>query len=272
MNLAQALQAAARRYCNERFKHWSTKYSEIVRGGRDRASDGYHYTSEALRVFPRYNVLKAIRVEIEGLEPAELVDLAETRELILIAGRDANDDFTRNPLGPIDADAMADEREAFCNFVCRLSDVELQSTKPLPYQRVLSPSESELVWARISERWQIKDDFWFPLAECAVSDVAAFQDRHFLEFCSSFDLPALLSSRGVSRVWELRESGLNYEKDVSLFDPYYDGTEGYWSSGELDWIVYASHESSITLGGWLLRQVKDQWPEWHRRIWETPFF
>jgi hypothetical protein len=72
-------------------------------------------------------------------------------------------------------------------------------------------------------------------------------------------------------VWELREYGPEYEQDVSLFDPQYNGAEGYWSSGELDWIVYASHESSVTVGGWLLADVKALWPAWAAHLWRGAF-
>ncbi len=272
VNLAQALHTAARRYCNERYTHWTTQYAEICRAGRDRATDGYHYTSEALGVFPRYNVLNAIRVEIERINPNELADPNDTRDLILIAGREANDDFTRKPIGQTDAEATADERECFCDFICGLSDSVLQSTEPLPYQRVLSQPESESLWSRLRDRWEITDGYWFPLAECSLQDIAAFQDRYFADFFSSFNLTDLLSSRGITRVWELREHGPEYEQDVSMFDPHYNGAGGFWSSGDLDWVVYASHESSITVGGWLLAEIKNQWPEWKQRTWDSPFF
>lgn len=272
MNLAQSLHTAARRYCNEQFNHWATKYSAICRAGRDRAADRYHYTPEALGVFPRYNVLNAIRIELERIDPNELDDLNDTRELIVLAGTAADDDFTRKPIGQIDADAMARERESFCDFIRGLSDSELQCIEPLPYQRVLSHSESDALWSRVRDRWQIANGYWFPLAECSLPDVVAFQDRSFNEFSSTFNLIDLLSSRGISRVWELREYGPEYEQDVSLFDPQYNGAEGYWSSDGLDWIVYASHESSITIGGWLLAEIKEHWPEWKQRIWDSPFF
>ncbi len=272
MNLAQALHTAARRYCNEQYNHWAAQYSEISRAGRDRTADGYHYTPEALDVFPRYNVLNAIRVEIERIDSKELTDRNKTRDLIILAGTDADDDFTRKPIGEIDANAMANERKSFCAFICGLLDAELQSVQPLPFQRVLSESESESLWSRLRERWQITNDYWFPLAECVTLDVVAFQDRYFNDFCSHFNLADLLSSRGISRVWELREYGPEYEQDVSIFYPHYNGAEGFWSSGDLDWVVYASHESSITVGGWPLAEIKNHWPEWKQRIWESPFF
>ncbi|MCA9051647.1 MAG: hypothetical protein KDA89_23075 [Planctomycetaceae bacterium] len=272
MNLAQSLHTAARQYCNEQFNYWAALYAAICRDGRDRAADRYHYTPEALDVFPRYNLLKAIRIELERIDPYELDDLTDTRELIILAGTAADDDFTREPIGKIDAAAMANEREVFCDFIREPSDSDLQSVAPLPYQRVLSQSESDSLWARFRDRWQIANGNWFPLAECTLTDVIAFQDRPFNEFASTCTLVESLTSRGVSRVWELREYGPEYELDASLFDPHYNGAEGYWSSGDLDWIVYASHEGSITIGGWLLVEIKARWPEWNQRIWTSPFF
>jgi hypothetical protein len=272
VNLAQSLHTAARRYCIEQFNHWVTEYSAICRAGRERAAGGYHYILEALGAFPRYNALNAIRVELERIDPNELNDLDQTRELVVLVGTAAEDDFTREPIGQIDAHVMANERNSFCEFVLGLTDVELQSVQPLPYRRVLSPSEADSLWSRLRGRWDITNKSWFPLAHCARPDIVAFQDRHFNDFCSVFNLVDLLAARGISRVWELRECGPEYEQDVSLFDPYYNGAEGFWSAGDLDWIVYASHESSITVGGWLLAEIEERWPEWNQRIWDSPFF
>jgi hypothetical protein len=268
MNLAQALHATARRYCDEHYTRWTEKYSELPNGGRD----GYDYTWAALGIFPRYNVLNAIRLELDRMEPAGLPGLEETRALILEAGINARDMFTDNPIGPIDAEAMRTEREAFIEFVRRLSATDLVGVEPLPYNHVISDEESKRLWQQLRARWNIPEGYWYPLAERSVDHIEAFQDRYFLEFCSSFSLRNLLASRGISRIWELREHGLEYEQGLEIFDPYYDGTEGYWSSGDLDWIIYASHESSITVGGWLLDEIKKAWPEWHLRIWESPFF
>jgi hypothetical protein len=104
MNLAQALHTSARRYCDEHFTRWAERYAELPNDGRE--TDGYNYTKEALETFPRYNVLKAIRVELERIDPATLDDLETTRTLIIDEGMNAQDDFTRGPIGTIDAAAM----------------------------------------------------------------------------------------------------------------------------------------------------------------------
>ena len=77
----------------------------------------------------------------------------------------------------------------------------------------------------------------------------------------------MLEARRIERVWALREYGPEYMEDLALFEPYYNGAEGFWSSGDLDWIIYASHERSVTVGGWLLGKLKAIWPSWQDHVW-----
>jgi hypothetical protein len=230
----------------------------VRRGNRTR--DGYDYTPEALATFPRYNILSAIRVEIERMHPDDLGGLEATRARLIRAGQTAEDDFTRRPTGPIDQRAITEEREAFCRFIGGLSPADLSAVEPLPFRRVLAAQEAEALWLRLRLRWQISGDDWYPLADCPLPDVVAFQEHAFRAAAPPDRLQGILGAHGIERVWELREYGPEYELNLSLFEPYYNGAEGYWSSGDLDWIVYASHESSVTVGGWLLDELKAIWP------------
>ena len=56
------------------------------------------------------------------------------------------------------------------------------------------------------------------------------------------------------------------------FDTYGLGGEQYSTSELTDWVVYASHESSITIAGdWLIRILKENWPEWLQRTYQGPY-
>lgn len=233
---------------------------------------GAEYTPEALGMFPRYNVLNAIRVEVERLDPHELEDIEEMLDILLAAGGTAEDDFTRKPIGEIAAAAMLEEREAFCTYLRNLGADQLKLVERLPYRRVLDDNEAKGIWAQLSDRWSIEPGYWFPLAESTVPDIVAFQDRFFEEAIGPDLIHHLLRDRGVSRVWELREYGPEYAMDIELLDPIYNGAEGYWSSEKLDWIIYASHESSVTVGGWMLAEAKKAWPAWSEYVWASPFF
>jgi len=271
VNASLALHTAARRYCLERHSYWCKRYSEIVRKRGDRQQDGYHYTPNALATFPRYNVLNAIRVEVERIDPAKLGDADNAKALLIIAGETAQDDFTQRPIGEIDERAMAEEREAFCRYVRGLSPIDLYAVEGLPYRRVLATEESKSIWSRVRSRWQVPEGYWYPLTECKLPDVVAFKTNAFDDAVAYEQLQAILVARGIERVWELREYGPEYEECVAMFEPYYNGAEGYWSSTNIDWIIYASHESSVTVGGWLLRELKLLWPSWQAHVWTGVF-
>jgi len=271
VNATILLHTAARRYCLERYDFWCNRYSEIVRQSGDRESDGYHYTAEALATFPRYNVLKAIRIDLERLTPDKLGDFESAKALLILAGLTAGDDFTRPTADQVEYPVSIEEREAFCRYISGLSLSDLRAVEALPFRRVLTADESKNLRSLMYHRWQIVDGYWYPLAECGLSDIVAFKEYAFSGTATQPLLQSILAGRGIARVWELREYGPEYEQDISLFEPHYNGAEGYWSSGNLDWIVYTSHESSVTVGGWLLGEIKAIWSSWQDHIWTGPY-
>ena len=90
---------------------------------------------KALATFPRYNLLNAIRVELERIDPANLDEVEETRTLLVLAGETAQDDFTQKPIGEIDERAMAEERGDFCRYIGGLKNSDLSAIEKLPYRR-----------------------------------------------------------------------------------------------------------------------------------------
>lgn len=264
---AEALHTAARRYCIERFHYWTTRYSEIVSRGADRQRAGGNYTPEALEIFPRYNIIRAIQTETERLNPLSLCDLDTMRVWLINAGESAEDGFTGMPLGEIAQRSTLEERLRFRRYIGRLSSPELDSIEPLPYRRVLTGDESKAIWSRFAARWNISESFWYPLAGSQPRDVVAFESHPFREAEVPERMRDILHIHGIERLWEMTECDLDYELDLSLFQPRYKASEGYWSSGDLDWIVYVSHESTVTIGGWLLDELKTMWPSWQAHEW-----
>ena len=270
-NLSDKLLSEARRYCGDRFEMWATKYQALVKAGKDRESDDYHYTKEALRAFPRYNVLGAIQADLERLTDSNLGTIGEARETVANIGFSARNEFT-NPSGPIDAEVMQEERQLFAEFAKSVTEDELNAAPRLPYKRVLSDAETVELRNGLLSEWGVSDGYWYPLAEKPEKHLEAYQDRYLQQFVPVESLRQMLRSQAVGRIFELREYGPSYELDLDLFDPVYNGAEGFWVSGRLDWIMYASHESSITIGGWLLDQVRTSWPNHANHIWQSPFF
>ena len=140
--------------------------------------------------------------------------------------------------------------------------------------RILDPSELEATWATLTRAWNITDTaFWFPLVSTERDAVVAFEAPDFLASLGVEGLRAILAARGVERVLHFPEYTELPGQEISLADAEfrYTTAEGYWCDARFeqrDWIVYASHENSVTLGGaWLLAEVQRAWPAWADHLW-----
>lgn len=266
MDEQEAVHTASRRYCMERWSFWMDRYSQ-------RSISAQHPEAEDL--YPRYHVMDAILADIEGVLPHDVNSVEELRGLLIVAGQTAESMFTHT-LSDIAARAMQEERDLFCQYVRTLSSRELTAIEPLPYRRTLSNEEHGFLWAQMRARWEMREGHcWHPLMVLDLPyNVIAFQQAWFVDAVPPAALRRILGAHGVTRVWELREFGPEYEIEVADMEPDYTGAEGYWTSGTMDWLIYASHESSITVAGkWLIEAVKAAWPGWDQHIytgWDYP--
>ncbi|HEX8564624.1 MAG TPA: hypothetical protein VF648_03075 [Pyrinomonadaceae bacterium] len=264
------LHTAIRRYCIDHYSYWMEKYSELAATGKNRSGNGY--TDEALSMFPRYMLLNSILVEIERYRPEEFDTVDEAKRFFHIVVAETQSESTQPHERSIERKAIDEERDAICKFIGGLTNEDLARVEPLFYRRVLSDEESNFIWERLRSRWEITEHYWYPLTLHKRDDIEAFQDTYFEKEFGSKKLQKILRNRGVEKVFEIREYGASYELELSVFEPYYNGAEGYWCDSKNDWIIYASHESSITIGGWLLSEVQALWSNWKERVWTTPFF
>lgn len=266
----EKLHIAIRRYCMDRYSYWMERYSELASLGKARS--GYEYTGEALCTYPRYNVLNAMLVEIERHRPEDFTSLDEARRVFRAAAANAQNVFTRPPHGNLELQVMNEERAALDSFIATATADDLSAVEPLFYRRVLSAEESAAIREKLETVWQVTEGYWYPLSGRKRDDIEIFQDAYFEKEVGTEKLHAIFRNRGVATLWEMREDGIDYELELSVCEPYYNANEGYWCDETFAWIIYASHESSITVGGWLLPEIKSIWPNWEARVWTSPFF
>ena len=141
--------------------------------------------------------------------------------------------------------------------------------------RLLCRAERARLWHEVKNRWQIPDtEGWYPLIGEPEQylDIVCLQEEWFSFALSKEILAEILKERGIRWVWGIKEGqGIVWEVERELMEPWYDGLESYWTSADLDWLLYVSHESSVTIAGaWLIDAVKKAWPEWHRHQWYAP--
>lgn len=262
MNEQRALHTAARRYCEERVSYWHTRYAKLSTH-LPVLHRVWSYTDEQLDIFPRYNVLNAILVEIERLRPETYFSGQDMLEMLLLAGQVGENVLTRPPKDPIQDLAMQEERDQFCAYLSSLTAEALGAIEPVPSRRTLSSDECKSVWEHVDRHWSTAGGYWYPLRDGAPANVLAFDADVFNAHVSVADLQSILVAQGIESVYELREFGPEYELDTVLVVPSYNGAEGYWTAPAFDWLVYASHESTMTVAGdWLIRSIQQRWPTW----------
>jgi hypothetical protein len=261
--LSVALHTAARRYCIEREAHWQSAYSLMQRGREHRYP--YTYSDADYAVFPRYNVLRAILLDVQRVVPDEM-PLETCRELLVLAGQTAETNFTVGPCNDIAARAMQEERDAFCAHVGSLDDDLLWRVAPLPHCRVLSEQDTRKLVEGLNKHWGVGSD-WYPISPTARPDVEAFWREPFENSKAGEIVRSILRAQGVSRVLYLNDNRVASEIDTGSLDIAAASAEEFWTTPAHDWLIYVSHESTVTIGGSLLQTLQHEWDGWLAARW-----
>jgi hypothetical protein len=257
---------AARGFLMRRYRELSDSYAELPNDGR--AADGYHYSLEARRIFPRYNVAAAMLEQVERLDPDRLPDCPNLRAALLNAAESAQSLFAKPPQGDVEIVAITDERELFASTVRSwISDSDLD-TEPVAYRRVLTAEESSDWRQRLHLRWGLEDLSWHPMLAVPVPpDVLVLREDCMWEEQRVAQVRDALHDVGTQRVTELREYGADYRLDLQMFAPRYNGAEGVWCDDTLTWIAYASHEGTVAFGGLAATVLPATWSDLDRCRW-----
>ena len=253
MTDSQKLHTAARRYCIER-------YNRNLHGLSITQSP---QTEQNIRA--GYLLLEAMRLEVERFDFDALPENKQLRELLVLSAEVAT------PFLGIKEDEISRqaEREIRQQFACLIENFDSTfEVEPLPYRKVLFGDELQAIAKILREKWGATKSYFYPLDEAKSSYAPtyfAYNDVDFEEAIPDEKLMEILHKRGINRVYEIREWGdENYLQDVELMNPSYTGAEVFISSGKWDWLFYASHELSVTTGGWLTQAIWDEWPNWEQ--------
>ncbi|HTC92808.1 MAG TPA: hypothetical protein VK699_05095 [Terriglobales bacterium] len=264
MDEKNALHTTARRFCQERHSHWAKKYNEL-----GSAMD----SQEGLRLFPRYRLDEAMLVEIERLVPSEFTSLQHARASLAVAAEQACNalltEFKGN--GP-ETVAIKEELSAFHQYINQFGEAELKTITALPYRRVLTQIESEKFWKTLQARWDIgREHCWYPLSETSRPEqVIAFHRELWNARDADTLLRRFLTERKIERCILFREVPPDYEIASSLAPRHYDGDESFLTS-DFEWVLYVSHESSVTVAGTLAEFFRNAWPDSAQVTYGGPF-
>ncbi|MFI5379738.1 MAG: hypothetical protein ACHRHE_10605 [Tepidisphaerales bacterium] len=277
MDSISLLHNAARSYCIDRIGYWHGRYAELDNAGRNTVAlaDGSRaYSDDAWRIFPRYRILEAILRDVERTIPGDFTSENQLRDVLSANGMTAPNPIGEDPAQPLASAAVAAERSLFAEFVRGLTPEMCVSVPQLPFRHVLGRDDGAKLWAAFETKW----GRWYG-GSCEGGQSREHVTLHTaaMEAPGAYEqLRRVVSLSGFTRVIELREGGHDCEIDLEGASFLYDGEEGFWTSRDLNWMVYVSHESSITFGGsWLvseMREVLPQFDKYRYKGWDVAIY
>jgi hypothetical protein len=235
----------------------------------------------------RQVVLGAILERVERALPKDFRSVTDLHSWLLEVGQtvevhggweaNVNNDEVRRRFNPTrwdEADrAAADaERLTYQTYIRDVFETGVATIPRVPYRHAMSGSQRRRVGRLLAERWDARPPghYWYPIdGPQPHDDALVLQDAFVYLEIGVPQLQQVVSKRGVRSVWELNEFRLEpeYEMDPSLCQ-FYGGTEMYWVSRELDWLIYRSHEGSFTFAGsWLVDSIKETMANWRDRLY-----
>src|SRR5206468_7479158 len=140
--------------------------------------------------------------------------------------------------------------ELFAEYIRTIGPDELAVVEPLPFRRTLSPGETMVLGRALTRRWSMPEQYWYPLDP---ADQALAPPHTIALDAAPFDedledrLRQVLVEVAAPRLYHLGEN--SEEVDVELFDVRGSLGEEYWTDASMAWVVYDSHESSVTVAG-----------------------
>lgn len=122
---------------------------------------------------------------------------------------------------------------------------------------------------KLFEKWGVESFYWHPLYYSDKPDLIALKKVYWEDKKQSNKIVELLLSHNIKEVIEVRsDKQLTTRKLVNTDmlwngDDYFWNNEAFWYDESYEWLIYVTHEDSITFGGkWLVENVKRIWSEY----------
>jgi len=251
MHINEKMITLAQKYCKDNYRYWIIKYQNERTGN----NYPYTYTDEYYDLFPRYLALAAILKEVDLLVGQKFKDFDRCMQKLLNAA-----DYPDNEPNEKIRLPKEDEKRKFREFILGLDENTLAKTevKGTGYRKKLGKYESDKIRKKLREHWSYNGR-WYPLAEKPGNDVLYVMEKYIIPF--EREIVEIIRTISQKRYYTLDECGDDYKHSISNFTiPWYmyNGSEILCCDDTLGWIVYVSHEDTISFGGdELITQVKE---------------
>jgi len=255
MNTNEKIITLAQMYCRENYSFWIGKYQKELTG------DDYprKYTDRDYDTFPRYQTLNAIGKGVALLVGRKFKTFDICVKFILDAA-DFKDVYAKNLINPIGNLAIEDEKRKYREYILSISENDLENAevKKITYERRLGKHESEKIRKSLSEKWGYCK-YWHPLIDGEIPANVLFV---MTKYVSTYEgsIIDIIKKISLEKYYEISEFGDDYKYSKENFNlPLYGWFgEIICCDDTFEWVVYESHEGTISFGGdKLVREIKE---------------
>lgn len=185
--------------------------------------------------------------QVERFVPTDFKSLDEMREMLSAAAEMG----VQNSLGHVlggDPKQAKQELALFTDFLERGDITQWSYLPALPYRRVLTDAERRQVVDGLEARW----GRWYAgFCDREQPDAVTIDmlETDVMEAPGSYDAVrhAVAQLMTGTYLFEIREWGPSYEQQLECCS--FQCSEGCWTEPGYDWMVYCSHEASLTIAG-----------------------
>jgi hypothetical protein len=144
--------------------------------------------------------------------------------------------------------AFDDEKQKYYEYILSISESNLASTeleRPI-YRKKLNEYEAKKIRKKLLINWNYNGCYWCPLADVAPVCALFLMDEYVLPF--EENIIDIIKSISLNKFYAIDEMGDDYKHSIDTFN-LSSLYETICCDDTFEWVVYRSHESTISFGG-----------------------
>lgn len=240
---------------------WCEKCSAKHRKAYQNGSEPMGYIPYRTADELRFKLSSLLEQDFSGYEAfkARIMDLLDV----------CYDRFLQNLQNKAQKYMMERVQREFLNYFDTLGP-DSQGDAPAYYERVILAEEAERIIERFEAEWDYTPNtYWYPLSKCGKGEML-FLMQELVESREGELLKLLELPQQRMYCYGERNYSIRYvtETDDLLF---YSGLEGAYTDKDFTWLIYCSHEQTVTFAGVIVPRVKELYAaekaQWNRFEW-----
>jgi len=230
-----------RNWCDE----MTQRYSEAYQQERSRNGQSVRFLS--------YLVTTELSYKLGTLIDKEYPSFEEYLKAILELLPQHIDYTLKKEFGKIETYYIQAAESAFREY---MNSVSPDCTSPnVPYNRIIRGEEANIIANRYYEAWRYDTTYWYPLNRMSGDEKLFISPERIVPYLGE-----------IFRLLKLPQNHV-YEYGESVYDhPYcaevdelgdYSGCECAFCPKDFSWIIYYSHENTVTFAGTIVPRIKE---------------